>query len=193
VIRDSTGNLYGTTAGYGTDVGRCQAAFYLGCGVVFRLDAASTYTLLHTFTGQDGAIPFAGVTRNSAGSLFGTTYIGGSIKGNFRALDGCGVVFEVDATGKESVVYTFPSDGKHGESPYYAGVIRDPAGNLYGTTQSGGIANNGVVFNLDQTCKQTVLYAFTGGMEGFSPGGGLVRDSAGNLYGTTTEGWHRPV
>ncbi len=76
-----------------------------------------------------------------------------------------------------------------------AGLISDGAGNLYGTTQSGGILTGpcapqgcGVVFKLDSTGKETVLYTFTGGADGASPAAALVRDAAGNLYGTTVSG-----
>jgi uncharacterized repeat protein (TIGR03803 family) len=188
VIRDSAGNLYGTTLGGGDNTGRCKQTPYLGCGVVFKLDAAGIYSVLHSFMGADGSAPFAALTQNSAGNLFGTTYVGGSVKGGFcRALDGCGVVFKVNTTGKESVVYIFPPDGKHGASPI-AGVIRDRANSLYGTAQSGGSSGNGVVFKVDATGNQTVLYSFQGGTDGFDPVGGLVRDSAGNLYGVTGGG-----
>ena len=67
-------------------------------------------------------------------------------------------------------------------------MIRDSAGNLYGTTTGGGAANAGVVYKLDTTGQETVLYSFTGGADGANPDAGVIRDSAGNLYGTTTDG-----
>ncbi len=73
--------------------------------------------------------------------------------------------------------------------PAYAGVIGDSAGNLYGTTSAGGAANAGVVYKLDKSSgHETVLYSFTGGADGDEPLAGLIRDPAGNLYGTTTFG-----
>jgi uncharacterized repeat protein (TIGR03803 family) len=72
--------------------------------------------------------------------------------------------------------------------PPHAGVVRDSAGNLYGTTYGGGSANAGVVYKLDAAGHKTVLYSFTGGADGAYPSAGVVRDSAGNLYGTTTGG-----
>ena len=69
-----------------------------------------------------------------------------------------------------------------------AGVIRDSAGNLYGTANSGGTAGGGVVYKLDPAGNYTVLYNFTGGADGGRPFAGVIRDSAGNLYGTTTSG-----
>jgi len=69
-------------------------------------------------------------------------------------------------------------------------LIADSLGNLYGTTQSGGAYGYGTVFKLDKTGIETVLYSFTGGKDGSEPWGGLVRDAAGNLYGTTFFGGH---
>ena len=66
--------------------------------------------------------------------------------------------------------------------------VRDSAGNLYGTTAYGGTYGGGVVFKVDTTGAETVLYSFTGGADGANPYAGLLRDSAGNLYGTTTAG-----
>lgn len=74
--------------------------------------------------------------------------------------------------------------GADGGYPY-AGVIRDSAGNLYGTTISGGAAGKGVVYKVDTSGHETVLYSFTNGADGGSPAADLIRDSAGNLYGTT--------
>ena len=79
------------------------------------------------------------------------------------------------------------SGGTDGGYPI-AGLIRESAGNLYGTTQSAGISAAGVVFKLDTTGTETVLYSFTGGADGAYPVAGLIRDSAGNLYGTASDG-----
>ena len=97
-----------------------------------------------------------------------------------------------------TLLHTF-SGAPDGANPV-AGLVQDPAGNLYGTTQQGGITagvctNNaplftgcGTVFKIDTTGNETVLYRFTGGTDGAFPSAGLVRDGAGNLYGTTTAG-----
>ena len=173
VIRDSAGNLYGTTGAGGTS----------GYGVVFKLDKAGQETVLYAFTGgADGGYSYAGVIRDSAGNLYGTTSSGGTA--------GYGVVFEVNTCGQETVLYSFTGGADGGYS--YAGVIRGSAGNLYGTTSSGGIgqgyAGYGVVFKLSTAGQETVLYSFTGGADGGNPGAGVIHDSAGNLYGTTTSG-----
>jgi uncharacterized repeat protein (TIGR03803 family) len=172
LIRDSAGNLYGTTFGGGARFGES------GSGVVFKLDTTGTETVLYSFTGgADGGSPAAGLIRDSAGNLYGTTELGG--------VSGAGVVFKLDTTGTETVLHSFTGPG--GENPY-AGLIADSAGNLYGTTYGGGASGSGVVFKLDTTGTETVLYSFTGGADGGSPVAGLIRDSAGNLYGTTYEG-----
>ena len=168
VIRDSAGNLYGTTSQGGT----------AGWGVVYKLDTAGHETVLYTFTGgADGGWPYVGVMRDPAGNLYGTATYGGTA--------GAGVVFKLDTAGQEAVLYSF-TGGADGRNPY-GGVIRDSAGNLYGTTVEGGTANSGVVYKLDTTGHETVLYSFTGGPDGGGPSG-VIRDSAGNLYGTASGG-----
>jgi uncharacterized repeat protein (TIGR03803 family) len=129
LIRDTKGNFYGTTVEGGIHKTRnCHA---VGCGTVFRLDAAGKETVLYTFTGVGGWAPRGAVIRDSVGNLYGTTEEGGVL----GACD-CGVVFKLDRTGKETVLYKFKG-GREG-SLAQPGLIRDAAGNLYGTTQTGG-------------------------------------------------------
>ena len=171
LVRDSAGNLYGTAFAGGAS----------NNGVVFKLDDHTRkQTVLHSFTGSptDGAAPAAGLIRDKAGNLYGTTTSGGTT--------GYGVVFKVDPSGMETVLYSF-TGGADGANPQ-AGLARDSAGNLYGTTSSGGTSGNGVGFTLDPTGKETVIYSFTGGANGALPYARLVRDLAGNLYGTTISG-----
>ena len=177
LIRDPAGNFYGTAV-QGGAMTDCEHA---GCGVVFKLDTADKETVLYAFTGgADGKNPEAGLTRDAAGNLYGTTDGGGNLSCN--APYGCGVVFKVDPTGKETVLYSF-SGGTDGGNPT-SGVIRDGSGNLYGTILLGSIHQAGAVFKVTAKGKETVLYNFTGGADGGYPYGGLVRDGAGNLYGT---------
>jgi len=176
VIRDEGGNLYGTTYQGGST----------GYGVVFKLDPSRKETVLYNFCSQtnctDGGESYAGVIRDEAGNLYGTTSYGGS--------HGYGVVFKLDPSGKETVLYNFCSQTNctDGEIPY-AGLIRDEDGNLYGTTYFGGIApiydGYGVVFKLDPSGKETVLHTFTGGADGGNLYAGVIRDEAGNLYGSS--------
>jgi uncharacterized repeat protein (TIGR03803 family) len=98
-------------------------------------------------------------------------------------------VFKVDASGQETVLYSFTGTAGDGQQPY-GGLVLDSQGNLYGTTFNGGTTNfDGTLFMLDTAGKETVLYRFTGtGGDGSRPEAGLVVDAHGNLYGTTTSG-----
>lgn len=87
---------------------------------------------------------------------------------------------------KETTLYTF-TGGADGGSPY-GGLVRDAAGNLYGTTFYGGSANLGVVFKVSKSGKQTVLYSFTGKPDAANPGSDLLLDKGGNLYGASYYG-----
>jgi uncharacterized repeat protein (TIGR03803 family) len=177
LIRDGAGNLYGTTQ-YGTQN---------GWGTVFKIDPTGEATVLYTFQGQtDGGNPEVGLVMDSAGNVYGTTYQGGQLSGCLQVTTGCGVVFKLDPTGKESVLYTF-TGASDGANPH-GSLILDSAGNLYGTTLYGGNSNSGTVFKVDPTGHETVLYSFTGGADGGNPQAGLVMDQSGNLYGTTELG-----
>jgi uncharacterized repeat protein (TIGR03803 family) len=176
LIVDSAGNLYGTTY-YG-------GAF--GLGTVYELSASGTETVLHNFAGPpgDGAEPFAGLVRDSAGDLYGTTFYGGA----FNAVDGGdGTVFEVSAGGTESVLFSFGQSTSNGIWPMST-LLHDGAGNLYGTASTDGPAGGGIVFKLSASGRESVLYAFAFGQGGENPSAGLIRDAAGNLYGTTFDG-----
>jgi uncharacterized repeat protein (TIGR03803 family) len=186
LFRDSQGNLYGTTSLGGNN--GCQ--LNLGCGTVFKLDPSGNETVLYAFTGgADGAGPVAGVIQDAAGNLYGTTANGG----NLACQNGCGVVFKIDTTGKQTILHTF-TGGADGQSPATP-LVRDSAGNLYGVTESGGDLNCGMphlgcgtVYKVTPAGKKSILYAFKAGSDGSHPTGGLARDSAGNLYGTTAYG-----
>jgi uncharacterized repeat protein (TIGR03803 family) len=171
LFRDSAGNLYGTTQYGGAS----------NFGVVFQLDSTGHETVLHSFAGRpaDGELPLGGVVRDSAGNLYGTTANGGA--------SGHGVVFKLDSTGHETVLHSFPGSPADGAEPH-AGLVRDLAGNLYGTTFYGGASNHGVVFKLDSTGHETVLHCFAGGPEGAYPSADLIRDLEGNLYGNAGGG-----
>lgn len=169
VIRDSAGNLYGT--------GIVGGPFNLG--VIFKIDGAGQETVLYSFAGgASGASPYGGVILDPAGNLYGTT--GGLLGTN------CGVVYKLDTAGHQTVLHSF-TGGSDGCQPA-GGVIRDSASNLYGATADGGTAGAGAVYKVDAAGHETVLYSFTGGADGKRPGAGVIRDSEGNLYGTTAAG-----
>ena len=188
LIADPDGNLYGTTAGGGAN----------GMGCVFKLSLTANKswmeTVLYSFSGPDGSYPSAGVVRDQAGNLYGTTDGGGTF--------GLGVVFELSPSSNgwsEQVLYSFGTLGPTDGWEPLTGVILDAAGNLYGTTQLGGVIsgtddNGGTVFRLTNnngTWTESLLYSFPGeyqGPDGDLPGSGVVIDGAGNIYGTTQAG-----
>lgn len=120
--------------------------------------------MLYNFGGTpDGTDPDAGLVRDKAGNLYGTTPFGGAFDTGF----GNGTVFKLDTAGMETVLYNF-SGTPDGADPL-AGLVRDKAGNLYGTTLSGGASGNGTIFKLDRTGSETVLHSFNGA-DGANPG-----------------------
>ena len=147
---------------------------------------AQTETVLHNFTGPDGAYPKSNLTSDGKGNFYGTTFEGGA--------SNSGAVFELSPNGSggwnETVLYSFTGGPGFANPSSY--VIFDRAGNLYGTTQSGTANIYGVVFELSpvgESWTETVLYNFTnwdGG--GATPYSGLIFDPAGNLYDTTKNG-----
>jgi uncharacterized repeat protein (TIGR03803 family) len=175
LVGDEVGNLYGVTTGGGS----------YGQGTVFKVATTGKETVLYSFTGgEDGGTPAARLLRDNVGNLYGTTAAGGDLS-CFAFSVGCGVVFELDRAGKETVLHKFTgTDG----SLSFGGLVRDAADNFYGTTNLGGAYGQGTVFKLDKMRKETVLYSFTGGADGAQPYSGLVLDEAGRLFGTTYVG-----
>lgn len=181
LMTDSAGNFYGTTNEGGP----------MYKGTVFKRSARGRVTTLHTFTGGtgDGEFPFAGVLRDGAGNLYGTTEAGGGTGCNDA---GCGTVFEIDAKNRESVVYAF-AGGSDGCVPY-GGLVRDRHGNLYGTTTECGSTSCpigyscGIVFKIGPNGHETILHRFTDFAGGLSPDGTLLLGSDGMLYGTADAG-----
>jgi uncharacterized repeat protein (TIGR03803 family) len=151
---------------------------------------AAKQKLLYSFAGgTDGGFPQGGVIADAAGNLYGTTTSDGTGHN--------GVVYELTpgtGAGKQTqtTLYAF-TGGNDGAIPQ-AGLVIDAKGNLYGTTYEGGSAGDGVVFELSPPKKggtawtEKVLWSFTGGNDGGNPTDALILDSAGNLYGTATEG-----
>jgi uncharacterized repeat protein (TIGR03803 family) len=176
VVLDKQGNVYGTT----TDGG-------YGRGTVFELtDSQSRWseTIIFNFIGgNDGTFPYAGVVFDTAGNLYGTTYMGGTY--------GEGTVFQLTLSNSqwtEAVLYAFDA-GNSGGYPYRGSLTLDGSGNLYGTTSTGDVA--GTVFELtysNGSWTESVLYAFSNGEDGGTPYDGVILDAAGNLYGTTSNG-----
>jgi uncharacterized repeat protein (TIGR03803 family) len=167
LIRDSTGNLYGTA--------------YMGGayqnGVVFKLTLAGKLVVLYSFGAvpSDGASPID-LIMDAQGNLYGATNSGGAFN--------LGTVYKLDTKRNETILYSFTGANGDGANPAGA-LARDGAGNLYGTTYDGGYLQQGTVFKVEPNGTETILHTFLGGADGNNPEGGLVADSAGNLYGTT--------
>jgi uncharacterized repeat protein (TIGR03803 family) len=186
---DANGNLYGVYGAGGAH----------GKGFIFKLAQQSTgawaLTHLHDFSGADGAAYaednaytlLGGLIMDHFGHLFGTANQGGM---STKCASGCGTVFEmVNNSGKWTykVLHSFNrSDGMNPDAP----LLLDGAGNLYGTTTSGGTRGAGVVFRIAaNTSNTTVLYNFTNmNGDGAYPNSALVIDRAGNIFGTTEAG-----
>jgi uncharacterized repeat protein (TIGR03803 family) len=193
LVFDAAGNLYGTTLSGGASTCNGNKG---GCGTVFKLAPNSrsgwTESVIYRFKGgSDGIAPYAGLTLDSAGNLYGTTEEGGTGQST-NCLGTCGTVFRLapGAHGNwtESILYRFT--GSDGYLPE-AELILDSAGSLYGTTRYGGSPGGGTVFKLTPSSNswtQSVLYNFTGKNDGDHPIAGLIFDQAGNLYGTAAEG-----
>jgi len=187
LISDATGNFYGVTAGGGEGGGG-------GCGTVFELSPAKngwTQKVLYRFPGnaKNGCGPYANLTFDAQGYLYGATALGGRGRCSRRT---CGTVFELTPVGggrwKQTVLHTF-AGGSDGEFP--SSVVLDAKGDLFGATGSGGgTCNCGTVFELTPLAgggwMETILHSFSG-TDGAHPGD-LVFDAAGNLYGVTVIG-----
>ncbi len=178
LVRDAAGNLYGTTSRGGTS----------DRGTVYEVSPTSdgwTETILYSFTGgADGASPEGTLALDAGGNLYGTATFGGGSNN--------GVVFKL-APGSggwtQSVLYSF-TGGNDGGQPL-AGVILDPAGNLYGTASQVNNDDTGVVFKLAPISTgwtESTLYSFTLGNDGGDPEGPLTRDASGAVYGTGNAG-----
>lgn len=174
LVMDPAGNLFGT-ANQGGSSQKCAG----GCGVVFELEKSSkswTYKVLHNFSGSDGMNPDATLLMDASGNLYGTTTAGGTT--------GFGVVFELSAGAWHTTdVYNFTNangDGAYPNSP----LIMDSAGNLFGTTESGGgstgctvenVNGCGTVFELKSgsggSYTRSILVRFSGKANGGFPGG----------------------
>src|SRR6516225_1055253 len=188
LIADASGNLFGTTAGAGV----------YWDGTVFEIAKtaggyASAPITLVSFNGTNGSWPAAGLIADSSGNLFGTTSQGGAFE-NAYGFFTYGTVFEIvkTASGYASSPTTLVSfNGTDGGSPF-AGLIADRSGNLFGTTLEGGAYNDGTVFEIVKTASgyastPTTLVSFNG-TNGSWPAAGLIADSSGNLFGTTSQG-----
>jgi uncharacterized repeat protein (TIGR03803 family) len=191
LIMDAAGNLYGTT-----ELGGNSTLCTSGCGVEFELVKHSgtfSESVIHTFTGTNGYSPQGPLFMDAAGNLYGTATGGGA--------HGFGLVFEtslVSGVWKTRALYSFTDSATDGAFPDTA-LVMDAAGNLYGTTESGGPSacnlgsdvGCGTAFELSTIgggkWKELVLHIFTGGGDGSFPRG-VILGSGGNLFGVANNG-----
>jgi uncharacterized repeat protein (TIGR03803 family) len=186
LIADAKGNFYGTTSNGGGEANG---------GTVFELTHSGTVKVLYTFkcgtnrcNSKDAGNPWSALVFDQHGNLYGSSSFGGTHPKY-------GAIYKLTpskgGTWKESVLHSFKGGRGDGAQPL-GSLVFDKAGNLYGTTQQGGINSNGVVFKLTPSAggrwKETVLHRFTGGRDGGHSSAGLVVDATGHLYGTTFEG-----
>jgi uncharacterized repeat protein (TIGR03803 family) len=174
LIRDSAGNLYGTT----------------NFSTAFMLNKAGKVLGDFTLRPGTGSNLFAGLLMDSNANFLGTAFYGGGTQ-CVGSKNGCGTVYKINRKKGETVVHRFtghPNDGAFPE----AALIEDPAGNFYGTTPSGGAFYLGTIFKIDSNNNETVLYSFCPDqgacMGGQNPFPGVIRDTAGSLYGVAMGG-----
>jgi uncharacterized repeat protein (TIGR03803 family) len=167
VVRDASGDLFGTTATAGA----------YGLGTVYEIPTSTTTILtLHSFSGgSDGSSPSTGLVLDGHGNIFGTT--------NGGTAD-LGTIFEIPAGGfLQTLALFLAANGSHPSD-----LTIDAQGNLYGTSEFG--ANGyGTVFEVPAGSGSiNTLYAFTGGTDGANPLGGVVLDTLGRIFGTASGG-----
>jgi uncharacterized repeat protein (TIGR03803 family) len=171
LVQAPNGDFYGTTSGGG-----------IGYGTIFKIAPTGALTTLHSFDGTDGASPYAGLVQATDGDFYGTTIQGGA--SNY------GTVFGVTPGGTLTTLYSFCSQSgcTDGILPE-AGLIQANNGNFFGTTYSGGANNFGTVFEVTPSGRLVTLYNFCAQSEcadGGRPYTGLIQDTNGNFYGTTS-------
>jgi uncharacterized repeat protein (TIGR03803 family) len=182
--------VYGTTPFGGPD----------GNGVIYKVDVHGKFSIVHTFTDiADGALPHGGLVFDAKGNLYGATANGGdglqerSCYSHFYNVfeNGCGTIFRITPNGEFNVLYRFQG-GADGGTP--VSVVLDPAGNLYGVTDSGGALpcdgqpfGCGTIFKIDTTGKFSVLHTFEPNPYVNPNYNNLFLDSKGNIYGSNQD------
>ena len=174
LVEGADGVFYGTTSEGGTN----------GEGTVFQITAAGALTTLVEFNKTNGANPYAGLSFGNDGCLYGTTVYGGTNTSDVT--NTYGTAFRVTTNGALTVLYEFgSSDGFYFPE---GGLVPGIGDALYGSAYEGGTSGYGALFQLTTNGLLTELYAFTDGTDGAYPYAGVMRDSAGNLYGATLYG-----
>ena len=188
-------NFYGTTLEGGDT--SCSGSYgpspTTGCGSIFMLDSSGSLTVLHEFTGTEGAYLSAPLIQVTGGNFYGLTLAGGNLSCSSYAAPGCGTIFTMTTSGSVTALHSF--SGSDGAFPTGALILAND-GNFYGATVFGGDLSCaggaqwqgcGVVFNIDATGTFNVLHAFSVS-DGAYPGSSLLQASDGYFYGTTQGG-----
>jgi uncharacterized repeat protein (TIGR03803 family) len=175
VVRDATGNLYGTTSNGGANSDGSVFEVALGSG---------TLTTLASFDGTNGAYPESGLLMDGSGNLYGTTSQGGPAWNPSGSVYGDGTVFEL-AAGGSAITSLASFNGADGSGP--GGLVMDGSGNLYGPAGQGGASSDGTVWEVPAGGGTIATLASFSGTDGKTPNSVLL-DGSGNLYGTTFYG-----
>src|ERR1700722_19182376 len=171
IAQGRDGNLYSTSTNGGTD----------NYGTVFKVTPAGEVSVLYSFNGVTGGLPYSGLTLGTDGNFYGSTYEGGPST--------YGTVFKITPEGKLTLLHGF--DASDGAFPWGAPVEgRDGA--FYGTTETGGSADCGTVYRVTTGGTFKTLYNFDG-THGCQPLAPLVLGSDGNFYGTALTGGNNPA
>ena len=169
LVQATDGNFYGTTSFGGTAAG---CAIRTGCGTVFRIMPAGTFTTLHNFEGSDGGEPLASLIQATDGNFYGTTYGGAN---------GYGTVFKMTPGGTLTTLHSFSASD---DGPPYTALVQATDGNFYGTTVG---PDFGSVYRITSDGILTTLHTFDG-TDGGASFAALIQATDGNLYGATTGG-----
>ena len=182
VIEGSDGNLYGTSSTGGSS----------GRGTVWVIGKdGNGFAVLHTFSGSDGAHPWARVIEASDGNLYGTTVAGGIgfVSTPAEFLPGEGTIFKIARDGTcFTTLHNF--DRPEGSRPY-GGLLQARNGNIYGVAREGGVVDFGTVFEITPSGIFRSLYTFPSEAAGRYPDAALIQAMDGKLYGTTLQGGPR--
>jgi uncharacterized repeat protein (TIGR03803 family) len=213
LIQGADGNYYTTTFEGGS--GACAdgvEGLTQGCGAVLKITPAGALSVLYSFpfdssnsTTPNGVFPVAGLLQAPDGNFYGVASGGGSSGTDFcqpyAGVFGCGTIFKLTPSGHFTLLYSFcggygcgllPTDGADPRGRLALG----PDGNLYGTTQQGGVYqgyyNSGTIFRISLSGGgYQIMHIFSGGSgtgDGAGPVAGLTLASDGNFYGTTQVG-----
>ncbi len=167
MVLEPNGDMIGTTLEGGST----------GNGIIWKLAADGTYTVVHSFHLAEARFATGNLIQDKKGNFYGTSSGGGAA--------GYGTVLKFNAKGEVTVLHTF--DGSDGDGPEQ-GVVSDKAGNLYGVTALGGVYDWGTLYKIAKDGTFSALYNFTGNSDGGFLYSGLAIDKDGSLYGSTKYG-----